>query len=169
MSERIFCFAPVADARARVLVLGTMPSVRSLEQGFYYANPRNAFWPMLQSMTGRTAQDAEQRRALALDAGVALWDVLASCEREGSLDSAIRSGTANDIAGFLRKHAGIRAVICNGGTAWRLYRRHCAGAVGLPAMALPSTSPAYTMPYAQKLALWSAAFVQYGVPIKENR
>ncbi len=166
MNERIFCFAPVADSRSRVLVLGPAPSVQSLAQGFYYAHPRNAFWPVLQEIAGHKAVSAEERRALALETGVALWDTLDSCERTGSLDSAIRSPQPNDITALLRQYPGIRAVFCNGGAAWRLYRRHCAREIALPALALPSTSPAYTVPYAQKLALWREAFARFGVPIE---
>lgn len=163
---RIACFAPVADARSIVLVLGTAPSVRSLAQGFYYAHPRNAFWPILCALSGRQAASAQEQRALALQMGVALWDSLASCERTGSLDSAIRHPQPNDIAGFVQKHPHVRAVLLNGGAAATLYRRHCAH-IALPAVALPSTSPANTMPFARKLALWRETLALYGVKIKE--
>lgn len=165
MNERIFSFVPIVDARSRVLVLGTAPSVASLAQGFYYAHPRNAFWPILSKIAGREASSPEQRRALALEAGVALWDTIGSCERTGSLDSAIRNPQPNDIAALLRKFPDIQAVFCNGGTAWRLYQRHFGQSIALPALALPSTSPAYTLPFEQKYALWSEAFARLGVPV----
>ncbi len=165
--NRISCFAPVADERSRVLVLGTMPSVQSLGQGFYYAHPRNAFWPILCAISGKRAASPEERRALALEMGIAIWDTIGSCEREGSLDSAIRERTPNDISGLLQKHPEIRAIFCNGKTAEKLCRTHC-GVISLPIIALPSTSPAYTMPFEQKLALWREAFTEWGIPPKQR-
>lgn len=167
LSGRIFCFAPVADERSLVLVLGSAPSVASLAQGFYYAHPRNAFWPILEAVSGESARTADERRTLALRMRVALWDTIGSCARSGSLDSAIRDPQPNDIAGFLRDHPSIRLVLLNGGTACKMYRRYIAPQVGLPALAMPSTSPAYTMPFAQKLAVWREALEKGGV-LKEN-
>lgn len=168
--DRIFCFPPVVDENSRVLVLGTAPSVASLAQGFYYGHPRNAFWPILQELSGARAETAEQRRELALRMGVALWDTIGSCERAGSLDAAIRDPVPNDIAALLREYPSIRLVLLNGGTALRLYERHQAGQVGIAHMALPSTSPANTIPYARKLALWESALRKGGIlPSKEIR
>lgn len=161
--KRIRCFAPVADENSRVLVLGTAPSAASLQQGFYYAHPRNAFWSIMETISGERAASAEERRALALKMGVALWDTIGSCAREGSLDAAIRDPILNDIAALLREFPQIRLILLNGGTAQRLYKRHHGGTIALPALALPSTSPAHTMPFAQKLALWRSALAQGGI------
>ncbi|MBQ4086096.1 MAG: DNA-deoxyinosine glycosylase, partial [Clostridia bacterium] len=147
---RIFCFAPVADENSRILVLGSAPSETSLRQGFYYAHPRNAFWPILCEIFGEAAASAEQRRLFALRHGIALWDTIGSCMRAGSLDASIRDPEPNDIAAFLRAHPSVERILLNGGTAYKLYKKHTAAHVALPAVAMPSTSPAHTMPYAQK-------------------
>lgn len=158
-------FGAVADARARVLVLGTMPGAVSLAAGRYYANPRNAFWPIMAELYGiDAAAGYDARLAQLSDAGVALWDVLAQCERPGSLDSAIvaDSARANDFAGFLQAHPGIVRIAFNGAKAAALFRRHALPAlagVGRPLdyVSLPSTSPAHAaQPFAAKLAAWRA-------------
>ena len=163
-------FAPVASAEARVLVLGSMPGVASLAAERYYAHPQNAFWPIVGELCGFDPELAYPRRLAALRrAGVALWDVLARCEREGSLDSDIESQSmrANDFAAFLRRHRGITAVLCNGGTAHRLFRRLVRPTLPdpwrtLPVAKLPSTSPAYAaMRRADKLRAWRAALAPH--------
>ena len=121
MAERIRCFPPVADPdTARVLILGSMPGVASLTAQRYYAHPRNQFWPIMGALfgAGPDLPYAERLRALTR-AGIALWDVLESCERAGSLDAAIdvRSAQANDFAAFFDAHPGIVRIAFNGGTA----------------------------------------------------
>jgi hypoxanthine-DNA glycosylase len=159
-------FPPVASRDARVLVLGSMPGVASLEAQRYYAHPRNAFWPIMGEVLGFDAELPYDRRLAALRcAGIALWDVLARCVREGSLDSDIErdSVEVHDFAGFLQRHREVQAVLCNGGAAFQLFRRHVAGALpapfaGLPVRQMPSTSPANAgMPPERKLELWRAA------------
>ena len=159
MPEQIFSYAPVIDADCRILVLGTMPSAESLRQGFYYAHPRNAFWRIVAETFGEPMPaSVEAKRALLLQHHIALWDVLASCERQGSLDSAIVRPEPNDIPGLLRASPGIGKICLNGGTAAKLFEKYVGSGVGeRPRQRLPSTSPAYTLSYAQKLAAWSAA------------
>lgn len=158
-------FPPASRPDARVLVLGTMPGVASLNAVRYYAHPRNAFWPIAAALLGFDAALPYASRIDALnDAGVALWDVLAACERPGSLDAAIdaRSAQANDFAGFLAAHPRITRICFNGGSAQALFRRHVLPVLSRthPAMeyaALPSTSPAHAaMPFAAKLDAWRA-------------
>ncbi|MCI5801521.1 MAG: DNA-deoxyinosine glycosylase [Oscillospiraceae bacterium] len=141
--EMVFhAFPPVWDPNSRVLILGTMPSPRSRENGFYYTHPQNRFWPVLSSVLGEPLpQNNEERRALALRRGVALWDVLASCEIRGADDGSISRPQPNDIAGLLAR-TGIRAVFTTGTKAAALYRRHCLPHTGREAVPLPSTSPA---------------------------
>ncbi len=137
-------FEPVFDARSRVLVLGSFPSVLSRENRFYYGNPRNRFWRVMADVLGEAepaADDLAGKRALLLRHGVALWDVVESCEVRGSSDASIRSVIPSDVA-RITDVAPIRAVLCNGGTAARLYRRWLEPVTGLPAQTLPSTSPA---------------------------
>ena len=156
-------FSPVALADARVLILGSMPGAASLAAGRYYAHPRNAFWPMLAEVCGFAVNASyEQRLAAVMARGIALWDVLQQCEREGSLDGDIVATTAtvNDFATFLNAHPGITRVLCNGGAAFSLFSRRVVpslAALGrsVPAVQMPSTSPAHAAcTFAQKLATW---------------
>jgi hypoxanthine-DNA glycosylase len=160
MTERAG-FAPIARADARVLVLGTMPGVASLEAAQYYAHPRNAFWGIMAALVGLDAAAPYAARTAALEeAGVALWDVLGACRRDGSLDTAIEPATivVNDFAAFFAAHPRIRSVFFNGGKAAELFRRHVGAAVlpaGVATMRLPSTSPTNArLRFADKLAAW---------------
>ena len=159
MGERITAFPPVAPPGARVLILGSMPSVESLNQGFYYAHPRNAFWRILAEVYGEPFPVGIPERVALLERhGVALWDVLDSCEREGSLDSAIRAPRVNDFKGLFERCPRIRLILLNGGTAARLFMKHGGPFLeGRECLRLPSTSPAYTLSYERKLALWRQA------------
>ncbi len=157
-------FAPVAAPHARLLILGSMPGRASLAAAEYYAQPRNAFWRIAAELFGVDPAAPYIQRCRTLSAaGVALWDVLASCERRGSLDSAIRpaSARANDFGPFFQQHPAIRAVWFNGRAAEALYRRLvlpglAPPAADLPLAVLPSTSPAHAaLDYRQKLARWS--------------
>ncbi|MCI6376745.1 MAG: DNA-deoxyinosine glycosylase [Clostridiales bacterium] len=135
-------FAPVWNAQSRVLVLGSFPSVRSREVGFYYGHPQNRFWRVLAALYQESLPlGVQERRAFALRHGVALWDALASCDIVGSSDQSIRNAVPNDIASLLNASA-IERVFLNGQRAYAAYRKHCGESCGLPAMALPSTSAA---------------------------
>ena len=165
MEERIEGFPPVAEADARLLILGSMPSVESLKQGFYYAHPRNAFWPiMCELLCGEYIADYEARGRMLLAHGIALWDVCHCCERETSSDSMIRNEVANDIPS-LAKSMQLEKVLLNGGTAAALYRRHIKG-LDIPTLRLPSTSPAYTIKYDEKKSAWRAALAGVGIAVK---
>jgi TDG/mug DNA glycosylase family protein len=164
MSELARSFAPIAPRSARRLVLGSMPGLASLAARQYYAHPRNAFWPIMAALLGFDAQADYALRVAALRAsGVALWDVLHSCKRAGSLDQAIEAAelTANDLAGFLRRHPDIVAVYFNGAAAETLFRRHVLPDVqGLAILyrRLPSTSPAHAaLTFEAKLLAWRSA------------
>lgn len=159
-------FAPVAAPTARLLVLGSMPGVRSLADQQYYAHPRNAFWPAMATLTGVPADAPYAERLQGLQAaGIALWDVLHRCARDGSLDSAIEadSAEANDFATFFRQHPQIRHVIFNGSGAEQLFRRLVRLApAGQPLtfLRLPSTSPAHAgLSLAAKCEHWQAALL----------
>ena len=133
-------FEPVFDERARMLILGTMPSVRSREEGFYYAHPRNRFWRVVAECFGESVpQSVEEKKRLLFAHGIALWDVLAECEIFRSDDASIRKPVCHDIAGFLHGKS-IRKILCNGGKAYQLLKRFVE--VPIPAAAMPSTSPA---------------------------
>lgn len=159
--SRVQGFPPIADTGARVLILGSMPGLASLRAGEYYAHPRNAFWPIMGALIGAApALPYAVRLALLRAHGIALWDVLASCERSGSLDAGIdpRSVIANDFAAFFRTHTAIRGIYFNGAVAEGSFRRHVLPGLGplvLPRLRLPSTSPAHAaMSFERKLAAW---------------
>lgn len=155
-------FPPVADARARVLVLGSMPGAASLNAGQYYAHPRNAFWPIMGVLLGAGPElPYDERLGRLQAAGIALWDVIAACERPGSLDADIAPGSvqANDFQAFFAVYRSIRGVYFNGAAAEAAFRRHVLRRLGEscpPCIRLPSTSPAHAArSFAEKLAAWS--------------
>ena len=147
-------FEPVFAPDARVLIVGSMPSVKSLADSQYYAHPRNAFWPVMFDIFGvKPTKDYEAKKALIRDHALALWDVARACEREGSLDSNMRDITYNDFASLFEACPGIHTVLCNGGTAHALFVKS-GYAQNRHVVRMPSTSPAYTMPYEKKLSIW---------------
>jgi double-stranded uracil-DNA glycosylase len=154
-------FAPIADVSARALILGSMPGVESLRSRQYYAHPRNAFWRIMGDLVGASPELPYAARTRQLKkTGIAVWDVLATCAREGSLDAAIdeRSIIANDLVSFLARRPRIRHVFFNGATAERCFRVHVQPALeagALKLVRLPSTSPAHAArSYADKLHAW---------------
>ncbi len=133
---------PVWDARSRVLILGSFPSAKSRAAQFFYGNPQNRFWRVLAAVLAcPPPETTTEKKALLLAHGVALWDVIASCEITGSSDASIKNVTANDISVIL-ENAPIERIFVNGGTAAKMYARYTEKAVGRPAVCLPSTSPA---------------------------
>ena len=166
---RVCSFPPIARRDARLLIVGTAPSAASLAARRYYAHARNAFWPILGALCGFAGDTPYgQRTAAVKRRGIAIWDVYASCEREGSLDGDIVAVTAqpNDFAGFFARHRRIAAVFCNGGIAGRQFDRivHDLGdpIAAIPRTTLPSTSPAHAgRSFAQKLAIWRHAIAPH--------
>lgn len=144
----------MARPDARVLVLGSLPGDASLQAGQYYAHPRNQFWPLLQAITGQPLVElayAERLEALQ-QAGVALWDVIASARRRGSLDADIRDQQANDLRELAQSLPRLRAVAFNGATAARAAGQ--LDGLGLDILVLPSSSPAHTLAFDRKLEVW---------------
>jgi hypoxanthine-DNA glycosylase len=162
MRARVKSFAPIIGKRPRVLILGSMPGIASLEAVQYYAHPRNAFWPIMADLFSLDAQtDYAQRIAQISAAPVILWDTLKRCDRPGSLDASIKrdSVEANDIPGLLGEYPGIRAVACNGAASANYFRKlvvpQLPAAMEIELLPMPSTSPANAgMNFAQKLAAW---------------
>lgn len=153
---------PVVGPAPRVLILGSFPSVASLQAGEYYGNPRNSFWQVMEGVFGVPAALPYHERLEGLKAaGVALWDVLAGCTRKGSSDASIRDARANDIPGLLRDHQTVRTVALNGRAAGQWLRRvHPAvwEMEGVVVLAFPSTSPANArLSVEEKVALWRSA------------
>ena len=138
----VHAFPPVYDSRSRLLVLGTMPSPQSIRHGFYYSHPQNRFWPLLSALFSEPLPTTPaEKAAMALRHGIALWDVLASCEIRGASDASIRQPVANDFVPLLRQ-APIEKICTTGKTAWRLFQQHVQPTIGREAVYLPSTSPA---------------------------
>lgn len=139
-------FSYIASENPHWMILGTMPSVESLNQSFYYAHPRNAFWPIMQKLTHHSIQSQEDKTELVKLAGLVLWDVLASCNRPGSLDSAIKQPVANDFESIFSRFPNIKTVVFNGQKAQQLFKQQVLKKQNLPAdiqyLVLPSTSPA---------------------------
>ncbi len=162
--ERIHGFPPIANPSARILILGSMPGGASLHAGQYYAHPQNLFWRILGEVVGfdRDAPYADRLRMLAA-ADIAVWDVIASCHRKGSLDSDIAPDSLqpNDFATFFTAHRRIERVLFNGAKAEDCFRRHVAPSLEartIRYLRLPSTSPANaSIAYAKKIAEWRAA------------
>ena len=158
-------FPPIAASDARLLILGTAPSIASLAKQQYYGHPQNAFWPIMGRLFGADRDlPYEERRKILTGHGLAVWDVFRECYREGSLDTSIHaeSESPNDIAQFLRRHGQVSAIFFNGGKSETAYRRHVLPQVAeldreLRYTRLPSTSPAHAgRTFAQKLAAWRA-------------
>ena len=133
---------PVYNAESSILLLGTMPSPVSRENGFYYSHPQNRFWQVLSAVFDEPLPyTKEEKTELVLSHGIALWDVLASCEIEGADDSSIRKPVANDFTELLA-NTQISTIYTTGEKAASLYRKLCRTATGIEAISLPSTSPA---------------------------
>jgi hypoxanthine-DNA glycosylase len=150
---------PIIGGSPSVLILGNMPSVLSLAGQQYYGNPRNAFWRITGSLLEFDSDaDYDDRCAALVGPGVAVWDVLASCRRVGSLDAAVErdSMAANDFASFFEAWPSIERVFFNGAAAEANYRRLVSVCTRVTYQRLPSTSPAHTMAYAAKLDAWRA-------------
>ena len=134
--------APVWDEHSRVLILGSFPSVKSREDGFFYGHPQNRFWRLLAAIFDEDIPlDIPAKKAFLLQHHIALWDVIASCEIEGSSDATIKNAVPVDIAKVLDL-APIMRVICNGALAGKLYKKYLQPLTGIDATVLPSTSPA---------------------------
>jgi len=155
--ERSRAFAAVAGPGTRVLILGSLPGVASLRAAEYYAHPQNGFWRLAGAMIGReiAALPYPERLAALAAAGVGVWDVIASAERRGSGDAAIRAPAPADLATLVAGLPALRAVGFNGGTAARIGRRQLGTALGVALVDLPSSSPAYAaMPFDEKRRRW---------------
>lgn len=153
------CFPPVVDPHTRVLVLGSLPGEVSLAQSQYYAHKQNRFWHLMGDVLGvdLVSLDYDSRLATLRRHRVGLWDVVAEARREGSLDSSIRDHHGNDLIGLIATLPNLRAIAFNGGTAARIGEKALAGHGDPHAIVkLPSSSPAYTLAYAQKLIAWQA-------------
>ena len=153
------CFPPVTRPDTRILVLGSLPGALSLERRRYYANPRNQFWRLIGAVIGRDLDPLayDERLETLLEAGVGLWDTVASATREGSLDASIRLHEASDLAAFVTTLPALRAIGFNGKTSAKIGRGQLGlgPAPGLALVDLPSSSPAHAaMRFEAKREIW---------------
>ena len=149
-------FEPVYDSHSTMLILGTMPSPQSIKHGFYYSHPQNRFWPLMATLYEEPVPSSpDEKRAFALRHGIALWDVLASCEIKGAADSTIRSPIPNDFIPILQT-APIKQIFTTGKTAFTLFQKLVEPHLKREAIYLPSTSPANQalFPWEKLLATW---------------
>ena len=138
----IHSIPPVFDEKSKVLILGSFPSVKSREEGFFYGHRQNRFWKVISSVLGKNEPETvEEKKAFLLLNGIALWDVIGECDIEGSSDSSIRNVKANDLSEVLDV-AKIRRIFVNGKCAERYYNRYIRPKIGIDCAVLPSTSPA---------------------------
>ena len=161
---RLTGLPPVIGPATRVLVLGSFPGVASLRAQQYYGHPQNQFWRILGALWSQDlmAMEYADRLACVRDRGLGIWDVYASCEREGSLDADIREPVLNDVGAVLATCPRLQAIAHNGGESFR-HARH-SRALGLPVYRLPSTSPANaSWSFDRKLAVWAEVLRQHGV------
>lgn len=151
-------FLPIIDQHSRILILGSMPGVESLRLQQYYANPRNQFWKILYELFNiQASQDYQERVSLLKSKKIAVWDVIETCYREGSLDSKIREEKTNDFNALFKAYPNLKTVFFNGNKAYATYKKW----IGFDASSdiafqkLTSSSPANTKPYVVKLREWS--------------
>ena len=156
--------APIIGDNSSILILGTLPGDESLRRKEYYGHRRNHFWPIMAEVINRQLSgEYPQRCAEVLRHSFAIWDVLHAAERSGSLDTAIRNATANDFEHLFRSYPKLQIIAFNGKGAHALYHRHVATRADIPhdrltTITLPSTSPAYVVPLADKIKAWKIAF-----------
>lgn len=154
--------SPVFDRESRILILGSFPSVKSREAGFFYGHPQNRFWKVLAAVyEDALPETIEEKRAFLLRHHVAVWDVIASCEITGSSDASIRDVTPNDLRVILAS-ADIQAIYVNGKTAYRYYQKYTQETIGREAVCLPSTSPANAAWSLERLVRVWACILSYG-------
>jgi hypoxanthine-DNA glycosylase len=154
------CFAPLINDNCTALILGSMPGELSLRKQEYYGHPRNAFWRLLDNSLADKSY--AQKCAYLQSHNIALWDVLESANRKGSLDSAIKNEVPNDFDKFLRKYPNIRHIFFNGGKAKSAFEKYFTDLyLDYECLQLPSTSPAYTLAFDEKSVVWRAALKMY--------
>tara|TARA_R110002126_G_scaffold50193_3_gene138651 strand:- start:302 stop:778 length:477 start_codon:yes stop_codon:yes gene_type:complete len=153
----IMSFEPVVNENTKILILGTIPGIASLKNQEYYGNPRNHFWKIIYSFYHEeySTINFKDKIEFLLSHNLGLWDVLKNCERQGSLDIAIKNQTENDFDSFFKKYINIEAIIFNGKESHRFFFKKYGQIKGITYHIMPSTSPANTMTFNSKLELWS--------------
>ena len=153
-------FLPYIDHNTRILILGTMPGVQSLEKQEYYAHPRNHFWKIMYTLFNSLPIDDAFSKKINLlqEHAIGLWDVLENCERKGSLDVHIKNQKENDFISLFEQYPQINTIIFNGKESHKYFFKKFGQIKGITYYVMPSTSPANTMSFDKKFALWSSCF-----------
>lgn len=155
MQNRISSFPPLIDHGSQILILGSIPGVKSLEKQQYYAHPQNKFWKIIFELFSEKFTEDYQEKINTLKRNhIAVWDVIDSCERKGSLDSEIKNEEANQIAELLEQYPNVKAIFCNGGKSYRSLQKILGKSFKIPIFLLPSTSPLHTISFDKKLEEW---------------
>ncbi|MGH1518045.1 DNA-deoxyinosine glycosylase [Chryseobacterium sp. JK1] len=155
MQNRISSFPPIIDDQSEILILGSIPGVKSLEKQQYYAHPQNKFWKIIFELLNEEFTDHYLQRIDTIKKHhIALWDVIDSCERKGSLDSEIKNEEANQIGKLLEEYPNIKVIFCNGGKSYKNLQKLLGKEYKLPVFLLPSTSPLHTVSFEKKLEEW---------------
>ncbi len=155
MQNRISSFPPIINANSKILILGSIPGVKSLEKQQYYGHPQNKFWKIIFHLFNEDfTEDYIQKINILKKHRIALWDVIDSCERKGSLDSEIKNEEANQIPELLQKYPNIQAIFCNGGKSYKNLQKMLGKTSIIPFYLLPSTSPLHTISFEKKLESW---------------
>lgn len=156
MDTRIYSFSPIISSESKILILGSIPGVKSLEKQEYYAHPQNQFWKLLfEIFQEEFSMDYQHKLALLKKYNIALWDTIESCEREGSLDTKIKNETENQIPELLKNYPNIKAIFCNGQKSYKNVIKLLGKDFELPIILMPSTSPLHTISFDEKLMKWS--------------
>ena len=156
MSNRISSFPPIISNDAKILILGSVPGVKSLEMQEYYAHPQNKFWKIIFELFNENfSEDYLEKIKILKKNKIAVWDVIDSCERVGSLDTKIKNEESNDILQLLKKYQNIKTIFCNGGKSYKNLQKIVGKNFEIPIYLLPSTSPLHTISFEKKLDAWS--------------
>ncbi|SHJ88268.1 DNA-deoxyinosine glycosylase [Epilithonimonas mollis] len=153
--SRITSFPAIVDEQSEILILGSVPGVKSLEMQQYYAHPQNQFWKiMFHLFDEEFSSDYKRKIALLKKNKIALWDVIESCERKGSLDTEIRNEIDNNIPELIDNHPNVKTIFCNGQKSYKNLIKIMGKDFKIPILVLPSTSPLHTIKFEEKLESW---------------
>lgn len=155
MQNRISSFPPIIDNNSKILILGSIPGVKSLEIQQYYGHPQNKFWKIIYELFHEEfTEDYHERINILKKHDIAIWDVIDSCERKGSLDSEIKNEEANQIPELLEEYPNVKAIFCNGGKSYKNLQKLLGKNFRIPIYLLPSTSPLHTISFERKFEDW---------------
>jgi hypoxanthine-DNA glycosylase len=155
MSNRISSFPPIISNDSKILILGSVPGVKSLEMQEYYAHPQNKFWKIIFELFKENFSENYLDKIKILKKNkIAVWDVIDSCERIGSLDTKIKNEENNDVLQLLKKYSNIKTIFCNGGKSYKNLQKIAGKNFEIPIYLLPSTSPLHTISFEKKLENW---------------